>query len=233
MSLPRLRTAALHLVLSSRVLAIFASPLSATLVATLFAGLASSAEAQAPPPTASPAMLWYRTPAASWNEALPIGNGRLGAMVFGGVAQEHLQLNEETLWSGGPYDPVVTGAAAALPEIRRSLCRHSGAHDLFGRRMMGVPYEQMKYQPLGDLLLTLPGHADATDYRSSSRPVVRSYRADGVIYAGGIRQRPDKAGRTTADRPGPSPSRPSCAGTQSGALQLAPTTSRWMSPHGA
>src|SRR6218665_1896002 len=51
-------------------------------------------------------MLWYRQPAQEWTEALPIGNGRIGAMVFGGIAEERLQLNEDTLWAGGPYDPV-------------------------------------------------------------------------------------------------------------------------------
>src|SRR5215212_5948533 len=95
--------------------------------------------------------LWYRQPAVSWSQALPVGNGRLGAMLFGGIEEEHLQLNEETLWTGGPYDPVVKGARAALPEIRRLLFagQVAKAHDLFGRTMMGRPYEQMKYQPLG------------------------------------------------------------------------------------
>jgi len=88
-------------------------------------------------------------------------------MVFGGVDVEHLQLNEETLWTGGPYDPVVKGASQALPEIRRLLFAGeiAKAHDLFGRRMMGVPYEQMKYQSLGDLLLTFPSRRMVTDYR--------------------------------------------------------------------
>ncbi len=49
--------------------------------------------------------LWYEAPATAWTEALPVGNGRLGAMVFGGTAREHLQLNEDTLWAGGPYSP--------------------------------------------------------------------------------------------------------------------------------
>ena len=65
---------------------------------------------------AEPLSLWYRQPATNWVEALPIGNGRLGAMVFGGVNEERLQLNEETLWAGGPYDPVNPDAAGALPE---------------------------------------------------------------------------------------------------------------------
>jgi alpha-L-fucosidase 2 len=72
---------------------------------------------QAPPPR-QPLTLWYRRPAAQWEEALPIGNGRLGAMVFGGVTEEHLTLNEDTLWSGGPYDPTNPDAFAALPRVR-------------------------------------------------------------------------------------------------------------------
>jgi hypothetical protein len=63
--------------------------------------------------------LWYRQPAKEWTEALPVGNGRLGAMVFGGPEHERLQLNENTLWSGGPYDPNNPEALAALPEARR------------------------------------------------------------------------------------------------------------------
>ena len=63
--------------------------------------------------------LWYQQPANKWTEALPVGNGRLGAMVFGGIDHEHLQLNEDTLWAGGPYDSNNPDALAALPEARR------------------------------------------------------------------------------------------------------------------
>jgi alpha-L-fucosidase 2 len=63
--------------------------------------------------------LWYRQPARAWTEALPIGNGRLGAMVFGHVTSERIQLNEDTLWGGGPYDPVNPQAKAALPQVRQ------------------------------------------------------------------------------------------------------------------
>ena len=66
--------------------------------------------------TASQLTLFYTNAAVKWTEALPIGNGRLGAMIFGGVAREHLQLNESTLWAGGPYDPNNTNALAALPQ---------------------------------------------------------------------------------------------------------------------
>jgi len=110
--------------------------------------------------------LWYERPAEEWNQALPVGNGRLGAMVFGGVSQERIQLNEETLWTGGPYDPSREGGAAALPKIQRLVFagEYHKAHNLFGRTMMGIPYEQMKYQPLANLVLHFPGHEGQTNY---------------------------------------------------------------------
>ncbi len=113
-------------------------------------------------------MLWYRQPAGVWTEALPVGNGRLGAMVFGGAASERLQLNEDTLWTGGPYDPVNPAAHAALPEVRRLIDagKFAEAQALANARLMGVPKTQMAYQPLGDLLLDLPGATSAVgDYR--------------------------------------------------------------------
>src|SRR5438105_12079769 len=73
---------------------------------------------EAPPPE-NPLTLWYRRPATEWVQALAIGNGRVGAMVFGGIDHERLQLNEGTLWAGGPYDPNNPEALAALPEARR------------------------------------------------------------------------------------------------------------------
>ena len=66
-----------------------------------------------------PLTLWYPQPARIWEEALPVGNGRLGAMVFGGVFAERVQLNEDTLWSGGPKDGNNPAAAGYLPEVRR------------------------------------------------------------------------------------------------------------------
>ncbi len=140
------------------------------------------------PAQAQETVLFYDEPAAQWEHALPVGNGRLGAMVFGNPAAERIQFNEETLWSGGPYDPVQEGAHAALPEIQRLLFagEYAKAHDLFGRTMMGIPYEQMKYQPFGDLYLHLPGHENATDYRREldlDTGIARtSYTVDGVTY---------------------------------------------------
>ena len=71
--------------------------------------------------SATPLRLWYRRPATQWVEALPLGNGRLGAMVWGGAKHERIQLNEDTLYAGGPHDPTPPGALAALPEVRRLL----------------------------------------------------------------------------------------------------------------
>src|SRR5579883_3294625 len=70
---------------------------------------------------AQPMPLWYRQPAEQWTEAMPIGNGRLGAMIYGKVAEEKIQLNEDTIWSGERRDRMNPAAGAAVPEIRRLL----------------------------------------------------------------------------------------------------------------
>ena len=131
---------------------------------------------------------WYDRPAAEWVEASPIGNGRLGAMVFGSAPTERIQLNEETIWTGGPYDPTRPGGPEALDEIRRLVFagEHLQAHYLFGRTMMGEPRGQMKYQPLGNLLLELAGHDEVADYRReldlSTAIASASYRVGAVRY---------------------------------------------------
>jgi hypothetical protein len=78
-------------------------------------GLMGVANAFQPLPESS-MVLWYKHPAARWEDALPVGNGRLGAMVFGATGEEQIQLNEDTYWSGGPYSTVVKGGREALPE---------------------------------------------------------------------------------------------------------------------
>lgn len=104
--------------------------------------------------------LWYRKPARVWEEALPLGNGRLGAMVFGGGTHEHLQLNEDTLWSGEPKDWNNPDAPNWLPKVREAL--FNGDYvlaDQLSKNMQG-PYNQ-SYQPLGDLSI---------DFDSPSEP---------------------------------------------------------------
>jgi alpha-L-fucosidase 2 len=119
--------------------------------------------------TAGECALWYEKPAAQWIEALPIGNGRLGAMVFGGIAEERLQLNEDTLWAGGPYDPANPDAVAALPEIRALIFagKYAEAEALANRKFMAKPLRQMSYQTIGDLQMGFGGVDNelARDYR--------------------------------------------------------------------
>ena len=126
-----------------------------------------SAPAQAAP--AGNLTLWYRRPAALWVEAMPIGNGRLGAMVFGGVSDERLQLNENTLWDGYPRDGANPDSLPALPEVRRLIfegkvkegVKHATDH------MLGKPSKVLSYQPLGELLLEFPGLPQVTHYQRS------------------------------------------------------------------
>jgi len=142
---------------------------------------------QAPPPQQA-LCLWYRRPARQWVEALAIGNGRLGAMVFGGVDRERLQLNEDTLWAGGPYDPNNPEALDALPEARRLIAEgeYSEATKLVAEKMMAKPLRQMPYQPVGDLILSVRGPRIVKNYRRDldlDTAVARvAYEGDGVQF---------------------------------------------------
>lgn len=110
--------------------------------------------------------LWYQHPAEKWEDALPVGNGRLGAMIFGRTDQEKIQFNEETYWSGGPYSTTVKGGYKYLPEIQKLIFNgeYYKAHRLFGRHLMGYPVEQQKYQSTGDLILKFNGKNEVKNY---------------------------------------------------------------------
>jgi alpha-L-fucosidase 2 len=155
--------------------------------------------------------LWYDAPANRWTEALPIGNGRLGAMIFGGVTAERLQLNEDTLWTGGPRSYDHPGAAEALPLLRELLFagKQKEAEALAAERFMSIPIRQRAYQPLGDLHLEFPGHDNAQDYRRSldldAAVAAVSYKANGVRFARqAFASHPDRAivVRLACDRAG-------------------------------
>ncbi len=132
--------------------------------------------------------LWYGKPAFNWEEALPIGNGRLGAMIFGGAGEDHIQFNEETLWSGAPHDYSHKGAYNYLDQIRRLIWegKQKEAEELALENFMSVPLRQEKYQPFGDLRIYFSGQDSATGYRREldlSDALCRTtYQSGGATY---------------------------------------------------
>ncbi|MEQ1762302.1 MAG: glycoside hydrolase family 95 protein [Pyrinomonadaceae bacterium] len=133
--------------------------------------VSSSGRAQAPPASRSRSIsadmrLWYRQPAANWNEALPIGSGRLATMVFGGTVVERIQLNEDTIWAGEKRDRSNPEGAKHLAEVRRLLFagKPKQAEELAERTIIAVPKRMPPYQPLGDLILNFGGHENVSDY---------------------------------------------------------------------
>jgi alpha-L-fucosidase 2 len=154
--------------------------------------------------------LWYAQPAKKWTDALPVGNGRMGAMVFGGVFDERIQFNEDTLWKGFPRDYDRAGARDHLDEIRQLLFngRTKDATDVTRATFLSDPVRQMPYQPFGDLHFHFNGQGDVADYRREldldSATAVTTYRVNGVRFERDvIASRPDQAivVRITADKP--------------------------------
>ena len=131
--------------------------------------------------------LWYSRPAAVWTEALPLGNSRLGVMVYGGTDDEELQLNEETMWGGGPYRNANPKALKALPQIRQLVFerRYREAQAMVAQNFE-TPRNGMPYQTIGSLMLHFPGHESATDYYRDldieKAIATTSYRVRGVNY---------------------------------------------------
>jgi alpha-L-fucosidase 2 len=110
--------------------------------------------------------LWYDKPAKVWNEALPIGNGRLGAMVFGDPANEKIQLNEETFWSGGPSRNDNPKALEALPKVRELIFegKYHEAEKMVNENMVAEQLHGSMYQTIGNLNLSFDGHENYTNY---------------------------------------------------------------------
>ena len=134
--------------------------------------------------------LWYDEPAEHWVEALPVGNGRLGAMVFGGTSSERIQLNEETVWAGQPNSNANPDIEpGALEEIRQLIFqgKYRAAQDMVDRKIFFPTNHGMSYQTVGDLLLDFPGHDAATAYRReldiANALTSVFYEVDGVQYA--------------------------------------------------
>lgn len=146
------------------------------------------AQSREPSAPKSGLALWYTHPADKWENAFPVGNGRLGAMVFGRTDEEQIQLNEDTYWSGGPYSTVVKGGSLTLPEIQRLIFegQYRKAHTLFGRTLMGYPVEQQKYQALANLVIKYSTKERVSDYRHQlnldTAIATTSYEQSGVHY---------------------------------------------------
>ncbi len=132
--------------------------------------------------------LWYDKPAKQWEEALPLGNSRLGAMVYGNPAEEEIQLNEETIWGGSPYRNDNPKAAGALAEVQDLIFRkeYGEAEKRINETFFGGPHG-MPYQTAGSLLLRFEGHQDYRDYYREldlERAVSTTrYRVGGVTYS--------------------------------------------------
>ncbi len=139
------------------------------------------------PAAAEDLKLWYSRPAKAWVEALPVGCSSMGAMVYGGVAEEEVQLNEETMWGGGPHRNDNPEALSHLDEVRSLIVdgKRKEAQNLIDRTFY-TGRSGMPYQTIGSLLLDFPDHADYTDYHREldlSRAVATTtYKVDGVTY---------------------------------------------------
>ncbi|ADJ45762.1 large protein [Amycolatopsis mediterranei S699] len=153
--------------------------------ATARAGSAAPADVRA----VNDLALWYDKPAGTeWLRALPIGNGRLGAMVSGNTDTERLQLNEDTVWAGGPHDYSNAQGAGALSQIRQLVFANqwTQAQSLIDQKMLGTPAAQQPYQPVGTLSLALPGNSGVSSYQRwldlTTATTVVTYVANNVRY---------------------------------------------------
>jgi alpha-L-fucosidase 2 len=153
---------------------------------------------------------WYRTPGGHFWEGMPIGTGRLGAMVLGEVRDEIINLNDETLWSGSPYNPVRKGGLEALPEIRRLIFegKENQAEELCWK-IMGIPLDVQHYNAMSEWRLYFDGHDEVSDYLREldmdSALVNISYRIGDAQYKRQIfASYPDQVVvmRLTCDKPG-------------------------------
>jgi alpha-L-fucosidase 2 len=155
--------------------------------------------------------LWYRQPAKQWVEALPVGNGRLGAMVYGDPYKEKIQLNENTVWAGQPNRNDNPEAREALPQVRKLIFegKYKEAQDLVNQKFISKVSNGMPYQTVGDLHLVFPGHEHYSDYYReldiAKAVETTRYTADGVRYESKVfASFPDQViiVRMTADKSG-------------------------------
>jgi len=155
--------------------------------------------------------LWYNHPAEKWVEALPVGNGRLGAMVFGNPSEERIQLNESTVWAGSPYTNANPAALEALPLIRKLIFEgeYAKAQEMANKDIISQTAQGMPYQTVGSLHLHFPGSGKYTGYyrdlNLDEATTTVQYTVDGVTFKRIVfASFPDQViiVRLTADQPG-------------------------------
>ncbi|MEJ2051660.1 MAG: glycoside hydrolase family 95 protein, partial [Calditrichota bacterium] len=132
--------------------------------------------------------LWYDHPAEKWVEALPVGTGRLGAMVFGNPSEEQVQLNENTVWAGSPYTNANPAARKALPVIRKLIFEgdYAKAQKMANQDIISQTAQGMPYQTVGSLHLHFPGSGKYTNYyrdlNLKDATTTVKYTVDGVTF---------------------------------------------------
>ena len=155
--------------------------------------------------------LWYNKPARQWVEALPVGNGRLGAMVYGDPCKEVIQLNENTVWAGSPYRNDNPDAREALPGVRKLIFegKYKEAHDIINQKFISKISNGMPYETMGNLRLVFPGHENYSDYYREldiDKAIASSrYNLNGIKYETSVFSSfPDQIliVRLSADKPG-------------------------------
>ncbi len=126
-------------------------------------------------------ILWYKQPASQWSEALPLGNGRLAAMVYGGIKTEHYQINEESLWAGCPTNPLADNFRESMNKLQKMVLagEYAAAQDFGIKNLTASPTSFRPYKPFADLLIHMKGHNQVTGYR---RELDMSTGISKVIY---------------------------------------------------
>lgn len=160
------------------------------IIAIIICSKAACVEVLAPSvKTNSELSVHFAQPAKTWTEALPVGNGKLGAMIFGGVSEERIQFNESTLYIGEPHDYSRVGAFAHLGAIRELLFtdKQAKAESLAMKEFMSDPITQMPFQPFADIVLTFPEHKNPKNYQRNlnldNAVATTSYQIGNVTYS--------------------------------------------------
>jgi len=155
--------------------------------------------------------LWYTKPAKVWVEALPIGNGRLGAMVYGDPISETIQLNENTVWAGQPNRNDNTNAKKALPKIRKLIFdgKYKEAQDLANEKFISKKSQGSPYETIGNLILNFPDHENYTNYyrdlNIEKAITTTKYTVNGINFTSEMfSSSPDQimVAKISADKPG-------------------------------